>query len=421
MSSMTSVRRALLGSTLAAGIAAIPAFATVGYFAHGYGTQSKAMAGAGVALPLSALAPATNPAGLALLDPRIDLGLALFSPNREYTVIGAPSGAPGTMGLTPGTVTSDSKHFAVPSAAASMAVGTKARVGLALFGNGGMNTDYAGSTFYAGKAGVDLEQAFLAPTYAQAFGRHALGISPIFAYQTFEARGLASFSPQSSDAACLSNRHHDSSTGFGARVGYLGQLLPMLSIGASYQTRLSMSRFKEYQGLFAEQGSFDIPSTWTAGLAITPREDLAVAADVQRIYYSDVKAVGNHLLPNLMQSPLGTDAGAGFGWNDMTVVKLGAQWQANDAWSFRGGYAYGKQPIDESEVLMNILAPGVMEQHATVGLTRAVGSNQSLSLAVMRAFTHSVAGANPLEAPGQQEIKLQMDQWDVELGWTVGL
>ncbi|MEZ5457414.1 MAG: hypothetical protein R3F04_15110, partial [Lysobacteraceae bacterium] len=40
------------------------ASATNGYFSHGYGTQSKAMGGAGVALSLDSLAPATNPAGL---------------------------------------------------------------------------------------------------------------------------------------------------------------------------------------------------------------------------------------------------------------------------------------------------------------------------------------------------------------------
>ena len=65
-------------------VAALPqsALATNGYFSHGYGTQSKAMAGTGVARSLDTLAPATNPAGLLVVsdgsnvkryDPRLNV------------------------------------------------------------------------------------------------------------------------------------------------------------------------------------------------------------------------------------------------------------------------------------------------------------------------------------------------------------
>jgi hypothetical protein len=64
------------------------AHATNGYFAHGYGTKTKGMAGAGVALPQDAMAAATNPAGMAFVGERADVGLALFSPMREYKASG---------------------------------------------------------------------------------------------------------------------------------------------------------------------------------------------------------------------------------------------------------------------------------------------------------------------------------------------
>jgi long-chain fatty acid transport protein len=66
----------------------------------------------------------------------------------------------------------------------------------------------------------------------------------------------------------------------------------------------------------------------------------------------------------------------------------------------------------------NILAPGVIEQHATVGFTRAMANNQDLNFALTRAFSHSVSGANALEAPGQQTIELKMDQWQLALGYA---
>ena len=69
--------------------------ATNGYFAHGFGTHYKAMAGAGVGLSLDALAPATNPAAAASVGKQVDVSLGLFNPNRSYTVTGNPSGYPG--------------------------------------------------------------------------------------------------------------------------------------------------------------------------------------------------------------------------------------------------------------------------------------------------------------------------------------
>jgi len=211
------------------------------------------------------------------------------------------------------------------------------------------------------------------------------------------------------------------SYGGGVRVGYLGEWSRYLSFAASYQTKIWMSRFDEYAGLFAEQGGFDIPSNWVVGVAVKPTEKLDIAVDVQRVLYSGVASVGHPLLPNLMQAPLGTDGGAGFGWKDMTTVKGGLQLRAGQGWTWRAGYSYGKQPIPQSEVLFNILAPGVMEQHLSAGFSKAIKATQEVSLAVTRAFSKKVTGPNPLEVPGLQSIGLEMDQWDFELGWSFGI
>ena len=179
-----------------------------------------------------------------------------------------------------------------------------------------------------------------------------------------------------------------------------------------------MSKFKKYAGLLAEQGDFDIPSNWTVGLAYKTTPALIFLFDVQRINYSEVNSVGNPMLPNLQTSQLGNDNGAGFGWKDMTIYKLGVQWQSSKEWIWRAGYSQGKQPIQDTEMPFNILAPGVIEQHATVGFTRAMADKQELNFALTRAFSHSVSGPNPLEAPGQQTIELKMDQWQIAFGYA---
>jgi len=411
---------------LVAGIGLITgnADATNGYFANGYSIESKAMGGAGVALPQGSLDASVNPALMAFVGKRADISLSIFNPNREYTVEGNPSGFPGAFGFNPGTYKSDSNYFLVPAMGFNWSLNDKTSVGISIYGNGGMNTDYNTRTYYdssVSTTGVDLMQLFVVPTLSvKVTPKHSLGFSPIFAYQLFEQTGLQSLGNMgfSSDPDNIANNGHDGSYGFGGRIGYYGEILPYLSIGASYQTKIWMTKLDKYAGLFAEQGGFNIPANWTIGVAVKPTPALAFLFDVQKIYYSDVKSVGNPMLPNLMAAQLGNDGGSGFGWHDMTVYKAGVQWKSSDAWTWRAGYSYGKQPIQSSELPFNILAPGVIEQHATAGFTRAMSKTQNLSFSLMHAFSKSVSGPNPLEAPGQQEIRLKMNQWEATVGYT---
>jgi long-chain fatty acid transport protein len=402
-------------------VAGLPALATDGYFAMGYGTASKGMGGAGAALPLDSLSAASNPAALAFVENQFDLGLSWFNPNRDFEVKGNPSGFPGTFGLAPGKVKSGSTSFLVPSLGMNWHLTEQSAFGVAIYGNGGMNTDYSASVFGGGATGVNLSQLFIAPTYSYKLtNQHSVGVSAVLAYQQFKAKGLSVFGAMgfSADAANLSDRGTDSSTGFGLRVGYLGQFSPLFSLGASYQTRTRMGELKKYAGLFAEQGGFDIPSNYTVGVAVHPSEALTFAVDVEKINYSEVKSIANPMMPNIMNAQLGNAGGAGFGWRDTTVYKLGVQWQATQNLTLRAGYNKCDQPIPESEVLFNILAPGVVEQHLTVGATQVLNANSALSFSLMRAFSKSITGPNPLEAPGAQTITLRMDQWDFELGYS---
>jgi long-chain fatty acid transport protein len=397
-------------------------YGTNGYFSHGYGTHYKGLAGSGTALSLSAFAPAINPAALTGVGKRVDIGVAYFAPDREYTITGNPTGPP-QFGLAPGTVQSGSKSFFIPSIAGSISLPGGHNLGLAIYGNGGMNTDYPTNTFYGSMpTGVDLSQLFVAGTYAREIvPGHSLGISGIFGWQRFKAEGLQEFGMFSSDANKLTNNDYSTSTGFGARIGYLGKLFPILSFGASYQTKIFMSEFKDYAGLFAEQGGFEIPASWNAGLALQALKTVKVTLDVQQILYSQIKSISNPMLPNLQQAQLGDADGAGFGWEDMTIVKLGAQVTPLPGMSFRAGYSYGKQPIPDTELLFNILAPGVVEQHATLGFSKTLIPTLQIHFAFMYAFSNSIQGANPLEAPNQQQIELTMKQLELELGLSISL
>lgn len=410
-------------STVIVSLFSLQIFATGGYLKHGYGIKYSALAGSGVALSLGSMGAATNPAALAFMNTNeYEFSFALFSPNRDYTITGNPSGFPGTFGLTPGNVESDSKYFPIPSLAATWKINETSAIGAMLCANGGMNTDYPTNTFYDPSSpgtGVNLEQAFLGITYAMQFAENqSIGVTAIYAYQRFAAKGLAAFSMFSSDPSSLTGNRHSTSSGFGARIGYQGRFSPKFYAGVSYQTKMAMSEFDEYKGLFAQKGDFDCPANWTAGFAYLPTSELTFSFDVQQILYSGIKSINNPMLPNLQTAQLGNDNGAGFGWEDIFVFKFGTMYKSSKNLTWMAGYSYGEQPVPESEVMFNILAPGIVQHHITLGLSTMLSNNSEFTVAAMYAPSSSVTGPNPLEAPNQQTIKLNMSQWQLEVGYA---
>lgn len=72
---------------------------------------------------------------------------------------------------------------------------------------------------------------------------------------------------------------------------------------------------------------------------------------------------------------LGVDDSPGFGWHDIDVWKPGVVFRANPTLTLRAGYSGNDQPTPGEEIFFNILAPGVIEQHAFVGATWQLDDN----------------------------------------------
>lgn len=426
------------GVTLAV-MASAPAFATNGYFLHGYGTASAAMGGVGYALPQDALAPASNPAGLTLVGDRLDLGVDWFTPRRGATIYNNQSIAPlinsgsvlgGGTGLTGpdanGSYNGDLKTNAyIPNIGYASQFNERLSWGIAMYGNGGLQTNYLHNPFAAFQlqgtpesAGVDLEQLFIAPTIAFRMTDHqSIGVSVDLVYQRFKAWGLQAFAlkgypseqlaivgPFSVDPDHVTNQGPDNSTGIGYRVGYLAEPFDGFTIGASYQPKIHMRRFTKYAGLFAGHGVFDVPENYGGGIAYRWQKSWVISADVQRINYNDVSSVGRPLQPFVDGAKLGADDGPGFGWRNMTIYKFGAAYQVFKPLLLRIGYSYGRQPIPADQTLFNILAPGVIEQHYTAGALINLGHGYDLSLSYLYAPEKTVRGKNSI--PGGTVLDL---------------
>lgn len=396
------------------------AFATDGYFPHGYGIQSQGIGGVGIALPLDGLAAAANPAGTAFLQDRADVGVSLFKPTRSAQITGNGVGANGNYD---GNGTS---NFFIPELGYINKLNDATTAGLAIYGNGGMNTQYTSNPFGAfggkGNAGINLSQLFISPSVAYKIDeQNALGLAINLAYQQFSADGLQAFSGASASPSNLTNRGTDTSTGWGVRLGWTGQVTPDLTLGATWASKTKTGKFNNYSGLFANNGSFDIPENYGVGVAYKATPLWTLAADLERIIYSGVSSVANPLSNlSVLGNPLGSVNGAGFGWQDVTVIKLGVSYVYAPDLTLRAGYNHSGQAVTSSQTFFNILAPGVVQDHLTLGGTWKTSKNGELSLAYTHGFNKTVNGVNSIPAGfggGNANISLSENILGVAYGW----
>ena len=514
---MQNSRFKLSALAIATAMASSAAFATNGYFIHGLGTKANGMGGVGIALPQDSIAAAVNPAGISWTGSRADVGVAVFSPLRDASI--NAEGLDALNAGLPGSFSSPGADFGKDSGATAFLVPNAGFVmdmagmtmGMAIYGNGGMNTRYneniyfnalgpaigmtstfGGPNGFAGALeafgvpvgdpgvacggsaagptgvngvlctlggdsttyntlGVNLSQLVFAPTVSTKLGDdHSVGASMLVGYQRFRAYGMGLFKGFSTDPDHLTNQGDDDAWGAGVRLGWTGKVADMLTVGATYSSKIYMQKFDKYKGLFAEDGGFDIPANYGLGISFKPADNLTFAFDVERIMYGDVASIANagptadQFVAGLVQTlsagamtcggaltplagvsckQLGNDDGYGFGWDDQTVYKLGAAYAYNDQWTFRAGFNYGESPIAESENLFNVVAPGVVEKHATLGFTYSPDKSSEISVAYMHAFRKDQSYTYTLDSDGDGVANdtiaaFGLQEFDTEIGMS---
>ena len=100
------------------------------------------------------------------------------------------------------------------------------------------------------------------------------------------------------------------------------------------------------------------------------------------------------------------------------------QYDLDPQWTLRAGYNHSDNPIQPQDVTFNILAPGVMKDHATAGATWKWDAKNELTGAFMYAFSNSVQGASlfnnffPPQAQANMQEKIQMYEWSIGLQWA---
>ena len=247
-----------------------------------------------------------------------------------------------------------------------------------MYGNGGMNTYYrsvtnfgfmctgANGVFCGAATGVNLSQMYLEADYARSFGPVSIGIAPVFAFQMFSAEGLGAFRSYSASPYNMTNNGGDNTIGVGLHAGLEWKVTPGFRIGVSGATPTWMQKNSKYQGLFADQGSFNIPGSVDAGVAWDVIPTVTLMADYKAIFYSGIPAIANS--SNIML-PYGSTGGPGFGWSNVNVVAIGGEWRATPELTLRAGMQFNNNPVHGSDVTLGLVAPGVTTSEFSAGLS----------------------------------------------------
>lgn len=420
----------------------------------GNGTIQLGLAGAGTAMAEDAAATLRNPAAGAWLDSGMTADVGIAIPDGGYTATPVGDGSNiGLLDISPAQDTSVEGVFPIPAFARNwrlddrrawgigitaaglktLSRGNSATLarGIPLFearcegtvGGGSPTTVLTDPRGFCGAsgsaAGIDLTQIFVSAHGAYRLRPDlAVGLAPVLAVQRLSLRGFGAFAAFSNFPEQTTDNGNAFSVGGGLRAGLLWEIQPGIGLGLAYQSRIYSTEMDRYRGAIIG-GSLDLAPIYDLGLQIhfAPQQRLLI--DVEHIAYEDIKPISARVEPQpftdgcfapRLQDPrsgaldacLGGRDGPGFGWNDMTIFKLGYEVRRGPL-SLRAGYSYGHQPLGKGQIISAVVAPAVTEQHAALGLSWVLTPRLSFDWALIHALRNRHKERNALSS-GELEL-----------------
>lgn len=443
----TSIKTAIALSTL---LSSTSLFAVNGAFDFGFSEITRGMAGAGSALPQDTLIAAINPAGMVDVGKRLDLGAAFYFPTMSYNASSFNPSSVSVLGVAPGQHDSTVNIFVLPDFGVNFPLNDKSAVGVSLYSLGGYGTQYKSSnsaTVAVPVPGIgtvpvsapgplgggtllsDLKQSVTSVTYSRKFlSNSSWGVSLLLGLQSLRAEGASGLGALSTSPNNVSNKGADYSYGGGARFGFLFGVLPLVDLSLSYQPKMIMSKFKQYSGLLPNGGEFDIPSYGNIGAAWHVSNTVTLLGDIEEIWFKDIPAYGKSnaaLLPGGSCIPgmggptcLGGASGAGFGWGNDTVYKLGAQWAVTEKTTLRAGFNHSDQILSSTQATENMITPGALIQNLfTVGITQKVTKKDSINGMVVFIPKQTFTSGNLFSGAANQTVTLAARGFGFGVSW----
>lgn len=366
--SSSKFKFSLLSAATALAVAAPfgAAQATNGQLPTCVGTYKCGMGGAGLTIASDPTAAAINPALAARMGNEAILSVGGFKANVERDLVGNHANTTG------GRQKSKADTFANGSMGVNFSLDDDKAVNLSLYPGGGGATNWQHSRTNAGGAGgindgtdSDITWRMLNLQAALAYkpnSNTAIGAGVVLSRATMKTDSLDNGFGR--DAGLNKTK---TSLGIGFQVGAVHDINSQWSIAGDVHSPVWHERFSELKSVF--NSSVDRPATVAIGVDYKYTPETQFAVDLKRVVNSSVKTISSQ-----------PAAEGGFGWNDQTILMLGAQHKLSDNFQVRAGYNYGKAPVDEEHVFANVLFPAIVEHHFTAGANLGVTDSMEVGL-----------------------------------------
>lgn len=394
-------------------------WATNGMDMEGYGPIATAMGGASMAYDNGTAAMMNNPATLALMPKgrQIDLAFGYLGPkvNSSYSGMEARSLADSFYMPAFGWVTKKNRWT----------------YGLGIYGQGGMGTEYAGSSYMSAGTGLTARSELgvgrvLFPLAMEVSPNFSVGGTfdivwaqmdlqmPMEATQigAMQGLGLVDFSGSmatslgglgAGDVAYINFSDNNRFTGKAKAAGYAGKLgftyrmTPRLTVGGTYHSRTKLSDMvangasitmimggtpMTMDGTMTVK-NFQWPQTFAFGLSYQASEKLQLAADYKRIGWASVM---KDFQMTFVDSASGGDLNITFNqnWVDQNVLMMGLGYKLTPAFTLRAGVNIANNPVPD--FYMNALFPAIEKNHVTAGFGYSFSKASTLDFALTRAL-----------------------------------
>jgi long-chain fatty acid transport protein len=391
------------------------------------GSKATGMAATGVAYPQDAYAAAYNPAGLAELEGRFDIGFTWMrnhgeakldlSPepvkrsNGKYNPFSSPNLYLGDFGI--------SKNFS------STLCNQKWEwaIGLVLYNRDYIKTNYHKRLPLVGKSTLGMEylHEIASPSISlRLTEEHTVGISLDVNLARLKISGLEKLSHSFYSVAPskVTNHGYAYSSGIGSSIGWLWQAYEGLTFGVAWHSKVHMRKFHAYRGIILQGGRIDSPERWDLGLAYQFLPCATFTFDFEWVNWQTVKALHNTLAHDGKIHKLGSNDGPGFGFRNQLIYRFGVDYAYDEAWTFRMGYSHSNAAIKANQTFMNLLTVETVKNYFTLGATYNFGRAGEISFFYQHGFENTIDGKHAaLDIIGQGRINLTQSKDCLGLSW----
>lgn len=357
-------------------VAVRPALAAVGAQANSFSPENAGMAGASIANPADTVAAADNPAGMSKVGNRYDIGMMLIISDEKNTFLSSQNKLSGL------------KFFPNPAGGYNRQIDDRTTVGISIYGQG------AGALYdqpILPMNGLSHAKAlFMAEHFTPTVTRKltdtlAVGASLDMVLAGLYTKGLVAPNGQpiapdlSTGIVALPNHGLRSAFGVGVKIGVLWDVLPTVAVGASYSSKVSLSRFSGYNQdvLAGSNGHIDLPEEYGVGVKWKPIPQLTLAADYLRINWANARAFGD---PNT------------FGYSNVNAGRFGVAYDLNSHWTVRTGFQVASNWSNSQNTLNNVLGPVTQNREISAGFTYHLDKAQDISFAIGYSLPNKVQG-----------------------------